>query len=848
MRRLLPVLLSLPVFAIGQEVKPVLSKDYLDLINKDSLTWSKSIITDSTNSINGALFRRSYHYNGQYNVRKIVVRKDGIYLKPVYPKKLMISGGFSSTAAIKQANRMPALQSDYVQGRPEGGALKWRGPETNEAFSYGPAVRDLEFDNSNYAYDVNGRLVPAGTGGGKKANVYDNTIVRTGSFFEQSMNAKARYLVNGARVLTAIVRLGQRTENLVISNNRNTTHNFSTSLESYAGKLIFTGTYTSIRDKFSNNNRYGFLNRAYQQSLLTPVSFDNGQGFLLGMGQRSYSMMGDNPWFLLKDNSNFFNQSHQTGSLGIEKKYGDLKFKMLHSIESLRQNGDEIYKAGTAGFPGGQAIARKKTDANYQLHAAASMAHRFYPFDGTGGVIYYYGNNKADISYRPGMPYHYQRSSHDLSLYYQVQKDGGSDINYGLNLLNKLYTSNTSTRDNFFLPNIIAFVNIYRLFDVQALRLKVTGAYNRFVSELPIDNSFAALNLLQYTTEEAPGYFPVTEVSGFDGLQPVRHNEWTARMELDYQGKISFQGAFFVRNNRDDIFPVFHNGQMQLVNMADHRNQGVELLLRLGPGLWKSKKFSITHDLSFFTYNNTVTAVRDGYNYTPIAGFSNVHKTIVKDEVLGAIVGSSYQRDANNNIMIGNDGFPLVAPDPVVIGNPIPDFVVKLNNNLNWKNFFATVDVEWKKGGDVWNGTQAVLDYYGRSANSGALRNVTDYVFPGVLANSHANDIPVKFYDPAQPLQNNRWVRYGHTGVAEAYIQRGDYIRLNNISIGYKIKCRKYPQTVTLSAFAGNILLWTPYKGGDPSQLLYDQPNTDGLDFFNLPSVKNLGVNVSLQF
>lgn len=832
---------------MAQEVKPVLSKDYLDLINKDSLTWRKTIITDTTNSINGTLFRRSYHYNGGDNVRKVVVRKDGIYLKPAYPKRLMISGGFSSTATIKQANRMPALQSDYVQGRSQGGALQWRGPETNEPFSYGPAVRDLEFDNSNYAYDVNGRLVTAGAGSGRKANVYDNNIVRTGSFFEQSLNAKGRYLVDGARVLTAIVRLGQSTENMVISNNRNTTHHFSTSLEAYAKRLIFTGTYTSIRDKFSNSNRYGFLNRAYQQSLLTPLSFDNGQGSLLGMGQRSYSMVGDNPWFLLKDNGNSFGQLHQTGSLGVEKKFGDLKFKMQHSIESFRQNSNESYKTGTAGFPGGLAIARKKNDANYLLNAEASMTLPIYPFDGTAGLIYFYGNNKTDIGYRPGLQYDYQRSTHDVSLYYQLRKDRG-DVSYGLNVLNKIYASNTSTQDHFFLPGATVFVHIYDLFDAQSLRLKVTGSYNRMVSELPIDKSLTALNLLQYTTQQALGYLPVTEVTGFDGLKPITHDEWTAKMELDYEGKIFFQGELFLRHNRDDVFPVFHNGQMQLVNMADHRNQGVELSLRLGPGLWKSNTFSISHELSFFTYNNTVTQVRDGYDYTPIAGFSNVHKTIVKGQVLGAIVGSSYQRDAHNNIVIGNDGFPLLNPGPVVVGNPIPDFVIKLNNNLNWKRFFATVDLEWKKGGDVWNGTQAVLDFYGRSANTGALRNVTGYVFPGVLLNSHVNDIPVKFYDPAQPFQNNRWVRYGHTGVTEAYIQRGDYIRLNNITVGYKVKCRRYLQSITLAAFAGNILLWTPYKGGDPSQLLYDQSQTEGLDFFNLPSIKNLGVNVSVQF
>lgn len=847
MRRLLLCVLFLPVFSKAQEVKPILSKDYLDLINKDSLPWNKHIATDTINNIRRPLFNKSRFYDGHYRVSKIVMRRNGVIIKPAYTRKLMIGGSFTSTAAIKTVNQMPALQSDYVQGRSQNGVLQWRGPEAGELFSYGPAVRDLEFDNSSYAYDVNGRLVPAGSGSGKKARAYDNSIIRTASFFEQALALKGRYLVNGTRVLTASVRLSKGIENMVIDDNRNKTENFSASLEAVVKRLIMTGTFTAVQDRFSNSNRNGFLNRGYQQSLLTPVSFDNSQGYILGNGQRSYSGAADNPWFLLKDNGNAFLQSHHTGSLGLEKKYGRFRFKLLQSAEFLRQNGQEVYKPGTAWFPDGKAVFRKKNDVNHLLNTEANYTHYFYPFEATAGVNYFYGNNKTDIRYQPGEQYHYQRSSHDLSLYYQLKKDGGY-VGYGLNLTNKMYASNTGARDHFFLPNISGYVSIDDLLNVDYLRVKAVGSFNRFVSELPINKSFSSFNLLQYSTEEALRYFPVTEIEGFDGLNPVRHDEWTARLEVDYSGIVSLQGEIFVRNNKDDIFPVLSNGQLQLVNMADHRNTGVELTLNLGPGLWKAKKLSINNNFSFFKYNNTVRQVRDGYQYTPIAGFSNVHKAIIQGEVLGAIVGSSYLRDANNNIIIDNDGFPLVNANPTVIGNPIPDFVLKMSNGIIWKNFFANVDLEWKKGGDVWNGTQAVLDYYGRSANSGALRNATDYIFPGVLPNGHVNDIPVKLYDPSLPLESNRWVRYGHTGVAEDYIQRGDYIRLNNISLGYKVKFRKHLQFITLTAYAGNIILWTPYKGGDPSQLLYDQPHTEGIDFFNLPSVKTLGLTVSVQF
>jgi hypothetical protein len=141
-----------------------------------------------------------------------------------------------------------------------------------------------------------------------------------------------------------------------------------------------------------------------------------------------------------------------------------------------------------------------------------------------------------------------------------------------------------------------------------------------------------------------------------------------------------------------------------------------------------------------------------------------------------------------------------------------------------------------------------VLDYYGRSQTSALLRNTTNYIFQGVLPDGHANSIPVNFYDLNLPFEKNRWVRYGFSGVAEEYVQKGDYLRINNVGLSYKLTIRKYIQSLAFTLYANNIIVWTAYKGEDPNQLLYDQPNTNGLDLFNLPSVKIVGFNVSIQF
>jgi hypothetical protein len=148
----------------------------------------------------------------------------------------------------------------------------------------------------------------------------------------------------------------------------------------------------------------------------------------------------------------------------------------------------------------------------------------------------------------------------------------------------------------------------------------------------------------------------------------------------------------------------------------------------------------------------------------------------------------------------------------------------------------------------MWNGTAVMLDYYGRSASTGDERTIVNYVFDGVQANGGHNNIPVNFYDPSLPISQNRWVRYGASGVTEAYIQKGDMLRISMISISWKTQLRKYLQQLSMSLYVNNLLIWSPYKGADPGQLLYDQSGSQGLDFFNLPAMRAAGFKMAIQF
>ena len=94
---------------------------------------------------------------------------------------------FSSAYTANQVNRLPERQTTYAQGRPIGGVPTWRGPDTGEGFSWGPAISELEFDGSEYDYDMNGRLVARGSGNGMPAMAFDN-----GSIASRQENSNGR--------------------------------------------------------------------------------------------------------------------------------------------------------------------------------------------------------------------------------------------------------------------------------------------------------------------------------------------------------------------------------------------------------------------------------------------------------------------------------------------------------------------------------------------------------------------------------------------------------------------------------------------------------------------------------
>lgn len=138
-------------------------------------------------------------------------------------------------------------------------------------------------------------------------------------------------------------------------------------------------------------------------------------------------------------------------------------------------------------------------------------------------------------------------------------------------------------------------------------------------------------------------------------------------------------------------------------------------------------------------------------------------------------------------------------------------------------------------GGIVYSATQAYLDYYGVSEATATARD-----FGGVPVNG--NDL----------IDAGKWysVVAGQNGVPQYYTYNATNLRLQEASIGYTLPRNKLGgiADITVSLVGRN--LWMIYCKApfDPEAVATTGNYYQGIDNFMMPSTRNLGFNVRLNF
>ncbi|MBW3129392.1 MULTISPECIES: SusC/RagA family TonB-linked outer membrane protein [Hymenobacter] len=244
--------------------------------------------------------------------------------------------------------------------------------------------------------------------------------------------------------------------------------------------------------------------------------------------------------------------------------------------------------------------------------------------------------------------------------------------------------------------------------------------------------------------------------------------------------------------------------------------------------------------------------VTDGwYTTDQFEGYTNgrwvPRNDVASDQgVIGAAIapGSLRLKDLNKDGVVNEQ-------DRTVIGNANPKFTGGLNQQFSYKNFDASIFLNFVYGNDVYNankieftsflaqntqsnGLGILADRYRTIDASG--QNITD------LATLDAVNQNAKIWSPPRQLLAHSWA-----------IEDGSFLRINNVTLGYTLpkalveraKLTQLRFYVTLN----NLYTFTKYSGYDPEvNTRRATPLTPGVDYAAYPRSRAFlfGVNLSL--
>jgi hypothetical protein len=263
-----------------------------------------------------------------------------------------------------------------------------------------------------------------------------------------------------------------------------------------------------------------------------------------------------------------------------------------------------------------------------------------------------------------------------------------------------------------------------------------------------------------------------------------------------------------------------------------------------------TKNLQWDFNFNFSKIDNYVDELAQGVESIFIGGFTTPQVRAGIGSTYPVIYGDSFMRNEDGKIVVEDDpsspnyGFPLQG-EPAVIGEVSPDFILGGGTNFTFKNWSLNALFEWKQGGEMYSGSNGLLDYYGLSTRTEDREST--FIYDGVKRDGTPNDIVRGGPNDPYALQ------YLHTNVLtnidEYYIYDNSFVKLRELSLKYQPAKKLFKKVdLGISVFTRNILIWTALPNLDPES---SQGNTNmggAFERFTVPQTTSFGFNLDLTF
>ncbi len=356
-----------------------------------------------------------------------------------------------------------------------------------------------------------------------------------------------------------------------------------------------------------------------------------------------------------------------------------------------------------------------------------------------------------------------------------------------------------------------------------------------------------------------PPRFSISNVQGSNTLEPEISTAFEYGFELQvFDNLIGLDFTSYQRNTEKQVLLVPLSTTtgygFSAQNAGEVKNWGIEAVLSYNNILRSlTNQFDWSGYVNFTRNQNEVVSVPEGLEEI-VVGYSywNAATIVARPGLpLGTYVGPGYKRNDQGVLLLDDSGYPQLADENVILGNPNPDWIMGINNSFAYGGFRLDATLEIRQGGEILNDSEAFWVYSGLSKTTenrfydenDAFANTTR-VFDGIIESTGERS------EIAAPLDNNYYQSLD-SFVDEAHIEDASWVRLRNVSLTYSLPQSLFGDVirgVEVSLIGRNLWLNTDYSGVDPETNAFGAGNVQGIDLIGAPNTRSYGASIKAKF
>lgn len=376
--------------------------------------------------------------------------------------------------------------------------------------------------------------------------------------------------------------------------------------------------------------------------------------------------------------------------------------------------------------------------------------------------------------------------------------------------------------------------------------LKVRGSFSSVGMPYPRNLTSPTFDYDETTQTWKPKtHYPIGQ------LKPERTDSWELGLDLRMFKDFNLGLSWYLANTFNQTFDPkisVSSGYTTIYLQTGYvRNQGVELSLGYGHTWKKDFRWQTNFTLSH-NKNKIIELVKDyvhpetgeiiNKDRLDVGGLGKARFILKTGGSLGDLyTQSDLKRDENGMVEISPAGSLMTVNNlsDIKLGSVFPKCNLAWNNQLTWKGFNISALLTARIGGIVYSATAAAMDQYGVSESSAIARDNG-----GMLVNGR-NLVDAQTWYTAIGSQ---------LGLPQYYTYSATNIRLQEAAIGYTLP-RKWLHDVCdiqVSVVGRNLCMIYNKAPFDPEAVATTSNYYQGIDFFMLPSTRNIGFNVKINF